>query len=81
VQKVAAMAVLIADVPTVGVWLRDHNDLAYLDLAIAVNATYLVTRDKDLLDLMSMVSFVKAHRRLQIIEPVSFLESVRSSVC
>jgi len=79
VQKLASVAVLMAEVPSAGVGLRDQNDLAYLDLAIAVNATYLVTRDKDLLDLMSQASFVKTYGNLHIVEPVEFLESVRSS--
>jgi putative PIN family toxin of toxin-antitoxin system len=79
VQKLASVAMLRTDVPSAGVRLRDPNDLAYLDLAIAVDARYLVTRDKDLLNLMKQASFVTAYRQLHIVEPVSFLESVRSS--
>ena len=53
--------------------LRDPNDEKYLDLAIAANAQYLVSRDNDLLDLMNDESFSTAYPNLKIIQPAAFL--------
>ena len=36
---------------------RDRKDEPYLDLALSANARYLISRDKDLLDLMQDVQF------------------------
>jgi predicted nucleic acid-binding protein len=43
-----------------------------------VNARYLVSRDKDLLDLMSDGAFVASFPRLQIVDPPTFLSAVRA---
>jgi putative PIN family toxin of toxin-antitoxin system len=57
---------------------RDPNDEAYLDLAAAVEADYLVTRDNDLLSLPSEHTVeAKAFRqrlpKTRIVTPVDFL--------
>ncbi len=46
-------ATLVADPPQVLTFQRDPDDAAYINLAIAVGAEFIVTNDKDLLDLMS----------------------------
>src|SRR5947208_2957996 len=51
-QKVASLAALASAVPGAGFSIRDPDDLPYLNLAVAGNVDYLVSRDKDLLDLM-----------------------------
>jgi putative PIN family toxin of toxin-antitoxin system len=51
--KLKAKAILIANVPEEFHYERDPDDEMYINLAIVVNATYLVTRDQDLLDLMT----------------------------
>jgi predicted nucleic acid-binding protein len=61
---------------------RDPTDEPYLDLAAAVKADYLVTRDEDLLTLMTGHSafckeFRQKTRPLAIMDPVVFLEHVR----
>ena len=53
---------------------RDPNDEKYLDLALAVNAKYLVSRDNDLLDIMNDESFRTAYPNLEIIQPAAFLQ-------
>jgi predicted nucleic acid-binding protein len=45
------MASLIADVAHVFEFRRDPKDAHYVDLALAVNAKLIVSRDKDLLSL------------------------------
>jgi predicted nucleic acid-binding protein len=49
-----------------------------LNLAIAANVGYLVSRDKDLLDLMMDQTFVGKFPQLRVVEPVAFLQAVRA---
>ena len=46
-------AVVLTEIPKAFTLARDPKDEPYLNLALAAGARYLVTRDKDLLDLMS----------------------------
>lgn len=60
---------------------RDPRDEAYLDLAFAARADYLVSRDKDLLSLMTDHSvFAKQFRQathpLKILDPPTFLKAI-----
>lgn len=63
---------------------RDPSDEPYVDLAIEAQADFLVTRDRDLLDLMKWESeegraFQKRFRRLKIVDPVTFLHEIEIS--
>jgi putative PIN family toxin of toxin-antitoxin system len=76
--QVSFRAVLHRNVPHAVDLPRDHNDEPYLDLAAAVGADYLVSRDNDLLSLMSNHSieakqFRQRFPSLQIVNPVAFL--------
>lgn len=58
---------------------RDPKDEMIIDLALFCKADFIVTRDKDLLDLMSEFSveakeFRQKSRPLKIVEPHKFLE-------
>ena len=60
---------------------RDPDDEPYLNLAIASGAHFLVSRDKDLLDLMTDYSddakdFRRRYRQISIVNPVGFLSGV-----
>lgn len=57
---------------------RDPKDQKYLDLAIAGNASHLVTRDRDLLDLMIDPRWTPFATSLQIVDPVAFLRIMAS---
>src|SRR5207302_532193 len=46
------VAEIVSAVPRTVLLARDPDDESYLNLAVTSGATYLVTRDKDLLDLM-----------------------------
>jgi uncharacterized protein len=70
----------IGDVPEVYRLDRDPKDAPYLNLAIATQARFIVTRDKDLLDLMMEEAFRGDHPSLTIIDPVGFLRHVRVEV-
>ena len=75
-------AEIMSNVPKRFDYPRDINDEPYLNLAIETEANYLVSRDKDLLDLMTGYNdeckrFRQRFRSLTVIEPVEFLTAVR----
>ena len=81
-QRVTFRATLQRRVGRIFHFERDPKDEPYLNLAAQVRAHYLVTRDKDLLSLMSGHSaFCKAFRRstrpLEVVDPVTFLTLIR----
>ena len=51
IDDIVKHATLLADVPEAFLLHRDPDDSKYVNLAIAAEAKYLVTRDRDLLDL------------------------------
>jgi putative PIN family toxin of toxin-antitoxin system len=67
----------IDDVPATCSLPRDPDDEPYLNLALAVDADYLVTRDNDLLDLMQDVTFRAQYPGLTILDPVALLQVLR----
>jgi putative PIN family toxin of toxin-antitoxin system len=75
---VEAKCLLIAEVPAVLSYARDPKDEPYVNLAVTAGARYLVTRDKDLLDLMNEETpegkdFRQRFPGLTILDPVTFL--------
>jgi putative PIN family toxin of toxin-antitoxin system len=63
---------------------RDPNDETYINLAIEAEARYLVTRDRDLLDLMRWDTkegrdFQSRFRELKILDPVAFLKEIEAT--
>jgi uncharacterized protein len=75
-------AEITSDVPKRFSYARDIDDEPYLNLAIKTEADYLVSRDRDLLDLMTSYSdeckeFRQRFRSLTVIEPIEFLKEVR----
>ncbi len=82
-SRVADKATFLDDVRQHFTYARDPKDEKYLNLAIEVAAAYLVSRDKDLLDLMTGAGdecqdFRWRFNALTVIEPVEFLRTVRS---
>ncbi len=62
---------------------RDPDDEPYLNLAIEVEADYLISRDSDLLDLMKWEQetgreFQRRFRFLKIVTPMEFLQVMES---
>ena len=75
---VAAKALLITDVASIFSYPRDPKDEPCVTLAAAAGARYLVTRDKDLLDLMDQDTpagkdFCQCFPGLAILDPSAFL--------
>jgi uncharacterized protein len=71
----------VPDVPEVFHYPRDPDDEPYLNLAIAAQVRYLVSRDKDLLDLQDLVSEPGQQLRglapqLTILDPVELLRLI-----
>jgi putative PIN family toxin of toxin-antitoxin system len=71
-QHLTTQATLIHEVPERFSYHRDPDDANYVNLALAAGAKYLVTRDKDLLDLMKDEVFCKEYPQLTILDPVAF---------
>jgi putative PIN family toxin of toxin-antitoxin system len=73
-QRIDKFAHKIDDVPVSYILPRDPDDEPYLNLAIATNADYLVTWDKDMLDLMQDAGFRDRFPQLTILNPVALLQ-------
>lgn len=78
-ETLRVSSTIIKEVPHRFIYERDVGDEPYINLAIEVRADYLVSRDRDLLDLASWNrqegrDFQKRHRWLKILNPTDFLE-------
>jgi putative PIN family toxin of toxin-antitoxin system len=73
-RRIDKVAQKIDDVPGSYSLPRDPDDEPYLNLAIATNADYLVTWDKDMLDLMQDTDFRDQYPQLTILSPVALLQ-------
>ncbi len=76
-----ARARIVADVPAVFVYQRDPDDEHILDLVIAASVRFLVTRDRDLLDLARPEStegtaLLRLCSGLLIVDPVALLKAL-----
>lgn len=69
-----------ANVPKAYPLDRDPDDERYLNLAIAAKVSFLVSRDKDLLDLMNDEAFRKSYPNLRIVDPPTFAAHVRAQI-
>jgi len=80
-SRVLKKAVLIKTVSAKFKYSRDPKDEKYINLAVEAKAHFIVSRDKDLLDLMTDISvkakeFRQKSRPLKIVEPIEFLKIV-----
>jgi putative PIN family toxin of toxin-antitoxin system len=80
VTEIIGHSTQLVNVPSVFTVERDPKDSLYVNLAVAADANYLVSRDKDLLDLMQDESFRQRFPSLMILDPVSFLRKMAKSV-
>ncbi len=76
VDNIRSKAVIFSEVPDLVALPRDPKDEPYLNLAVSAAARYLVSRDRDLLDLMFDAAFRARYPDLAILEPVSFLREI-----
>jgi putative PIN family toxin of toxin-antitoxin system len=81
IEVLRTKATVIKDVPPVFSYTRDPKDEKYINLAAAAGAVYIVSRDTDLLDLMTgydaeSKQFRQKFRPLKVIQPSEFLNVV-----
>ncbi len=76
VENAERKAIVLGEVPRIFILERDPKDEPYLNLAIASGAEYLVSRDKDMLDLMSDDTFRQRYPALTILDPPAFLQAM-----
>ena len=82
--EIIGLAVIFPKVKTHYQFPRDPKDEKYINLAIETKANYIVSRDNDLLDLMTDFTdeakdFRQRFRGLKIVDPIEFLRIVRES--
>lgn len=76
-------ATFIKTVPQIFRFLRDPKDEKYVNLAVEAKADYIVSRDNDLLDLMTDFTdeakeFRQRFRPLKVVEPIEFLQIIKT---
>ncbi|MEI7462640.1 MAG: putative toxin-antitoxin system toxin component, PIN family [Pirellula sp.] len=81
-DRIQACSVYSVNIANIFVLERDPKDAKYVDLAIATKADFLVTRDKDLLDLREKESpliqiFEKLDWQFKIVDPFEMLTFLR----
>ena len=82
--KPEAKAILLANVPGEFHYERDPDDEMYINLGIVANATYLVSQDKDLIDLMTTSTDLARQFRarypfLRIMTAADFITAIEST--
>ncbi len=80
-KRLERIAVLVRQVPHVFEYARDPKDEKYINLAAVADAQYIVSRDTDLLELMTGHSedckeFRQRFRPLKVVDPLSFLSLI-----
>ncbi len=85
IDVIEVTATILAGFPEPFVYERDPDDAHYVNLAVAANANLIVSRDKDLLDLMDSTKrqtadFQERFPQLRILDPVSFLREIGDSL-
>lgn len=83
IHRLRAKAQVVSNIQQHFTGLRDPKDEKYLNLAIEAEANYIISRDKDLLDLMTgytdkCKAFRRKFRTLKIISPTHFLTIMTS---
>jgi len=81
IDTVKIAATILDGFPESFVYQRDPDDAHYVNLALAADARLIVSRDKDLLDLMDSNKpeadeFQKRYPMLRILNPVAFLREI-----
>jgi putative PIN family toxin of toxin-antitoxin system len=75
-RDILGRAVMIAEVPEIFRLEHDPKDERYLNPALVSQAAYLVTWDRDLLDLMNDAGFRQQFPQLTILEPPALLRQL-----
>jgi putative PIN family toxin of toxin-antitoxin system len=81
-KRLRNLSGFVSNVPRKFTYTRDEDDEPYINLAVEVSADFIVSRDRDLLDLMKGYTddckeFRQRFRTLKVIEPIDLLELIR----
>ena len=81
IQSIESVATIIDGFPEIFTYDRDPDDAHYVNLALAAEAKLIVSRDRDLLDLMDLTKpegalFHADYPDLLIVDPVQFLRGM-----
>lgn len=84
-KDLLSYATLQINVPKIFTLERDPKDEMYINLALSTGATYVVSRDNDLLDLMDKQKpggkeFIAQFPSLTILDPVAFLRALQETL-
>ena len=82
IEDLRKVAVMLQAFPAIFTYPRDPDDAHYVDLAAAANAASIVSRDKDLIDLMHQETedgrkFQGRFPLLKVVDPPAFLRQLR----
>ena len=80
-KEIVSKSIFVTSVKPAFELPRDSKDEPYINLAVEVRADFIVTTDKDMLDLMTGIDndsklFRQKFRPLKIITPLEFLNAV-----
>jgi putative PIN family toxin of toxin-antitoxin system len=78
-KRLQKLSMFVRLVPKEFSYPRDEDDEPYLNLAIAAGTNFIISRDRDLLDLMTGYTdeckeFRQRFRSLRVVEPAEFLK-------
>lgn len=78
-ERLRNLSNFVSSVPRTFKYSRDEDDESYINLAIEVGADFIVSRDRDLLDLMTSYTddckeFRQRFRTLKVIEPADLMK-------
>jgi len=81
IQAIESVAIVLDGFPEMFRYDRDPDDAHYVNLALAAEAKLIVSRDRDLLDLMDLTKpdGAEFHRNfpdLLIVDPIQFLRGM-----
>jgi len=81
IRRVLEVATRLGSVPSEYILKRDVKDSKYINLAVAASAKLIVSRDNDLLDLMTgnddeATRFRTTYPEIAILDPVAFLKTI-----
>jgi putative PIN family toxin of toxin-antitoxin system len=81
VERIKLSSICFANIPSTFPFDRDPKDAKYIDLALTSKADFLVTRDKDILDLRDTDQlsrlFAQLGWKFKIVEPFEMLSYIR----
>ncbi len=80
IRSIYSLAVNIEKIDDIYKFERDENDEVFINLALIIEADFLVSRDKDLLDLARDKNFLETYPKLKVVNPAEFLQICRTKL-